>query len=193
MISESENEVLREEIARRLRFSPANQLTKFNHMASTAITEAALRAALARFQDPETGRSITQLNQVHQLLLEDGRASITLGLTTWVAPLWEETAVELESSLKNQFPGLQVSVAVVEHRRPPEKMGQVGLAVKSLIAVGAGKGGVGKSSVAVLLAASLARSGCKVGLLDANVYGPSVPHLLGAKISRRWSMTRSSR
>ena len=150
-------------------------------MAQSPITEAALRAALARFQDPETGRSVTQLNQVHQLLLEDGRASITLGLTTWAAPLWEATAAELADSLKSQFPGLQVLVAVAEHRRPPEKMGQVGLAVKSLIAVGAGKGGVGKSSVAVLLAASLARSGCKVGLLDANVYGPSVPHLLGAE------------
>ena len=150
-------------------------------MAASPITEAALRAALARFQDPETGRSITQLDQVHQLRLEDGRASITLGLTTWAAPLWEETGVELEDWLKNQFPGLQVTVAVAEHSRPPEKMGQTGLAVKSLIAVGSGKGGVGKSSVAVLLAAALARAGCKVGLLDADVYGPSVPHLLGAK------------
>ena len=114
-------------------------------MAPSLITEAALHAALAGFQDPETGRSITQLNQVHQLHLEDGRASITLGLTTWAAPLWEESGVELAESLKNRFPGLQVTVAVAEHRQPPEKMGQVGLAVKSLIVVGSGKGGVGKS------------------------------------------------
>ncbi len=107
------------------------------------------------------------------------RVSITLGLTTWSAPLWEETRAEWEGGLKNQFPTADVTVAVAEHRRPPETMGQVGLAAKSVLAVGSGKGGVGKSSIAVFLAAGLSRAGCKVGLLDADVYGPSIPHLLG--------------
>ena len=72
-----------------------------------------------------------------------------------------------------------MTVAVAEHHRPAEKMGSIGLAAKSVLAVGSGKGGVGKSSIAVFLAAGLARAGCKVGLLDADVYGPSIPHLLG--------------
>ncbi|MDA8042737.1 MAG: Mrp/NBP35 family ATP-binding protein, partial [Pirellulales bacterium] len=58
-------------------------------------------------------------------------------------------------------------------------MGQVGLEAKSVIAVGSGKGGVGKSTIAVSLAIGLARAGSKVGILDADVYGPSVPHLVG--------------
>jgi ATP-binding protein involved in chromosome partitioning len=148
-------------------------------MTEQTLSESALRTALARYQDPETGRSITALNQVHQVQVEGARASITLGLTSWSAPLWEEIRAELEADLKRQFPAAAIAVAVTEHRRPAEATGSLGLAAKSVIAVGSGKGGVGKSSIAVFLAAGLARRGCKVGLLDADVYGPSIPHLLG--------------
>ena len=68
---------------------------------------------------------------------------------------------------------------VEEHHRPAEPSGQLGLTAKSVIAVGAGKGGVGKSSIASYLACGLARCGAKVGLMDADVYGPSIPHLFG--------------
>jgi ATP-binding protein involved in chromosome partitioning len=63
--------------------------------------------------------------------------------------------------------------------RPPVPIGQIGLQAKSVIAVGSGKGGVGKSTIAAALAISLSESGAKVGLMDADVYGPSIPHLLG--------------
>ncbi len=62
-----------------------------------------------------------------------------------------------------------------------EKIGEIDLAAKSVIAIGSGKGGVGKSSIAAFLAYGLSRAGCKVGLLDADVYGPSIPHLIGAQ------------
>ena len=65
------------------------------------------------------------------------------------------------------------------HDRPADKIGQIGLTAKSVIAVGSGKGGVGKSTIATMLALGLKREGCKVGIMDADVYGPSVPHLLG--------------
>jgi ATP-binding protein involved in chromosome partitioning len=65
------------------------------------------------------------------------------------------------------------------HQRPPQKIGEIGLTAKSVIAVGSGKGGVGKSTIATSIALGLARAGSKVGLMDADVYGPSVPHLLG--------------
>ena len=68
---------------------------------------------------------------------------------------------------------------MIEHERPPVAIGQIGLQVKSVIAVGSGKGGVGKSTVAASIALTLAKSGAKVGLMDADVYGPSLPHLLG--------------
>ena len=150
-------------------------------MPEEKITEAAVRAALAKFQDPETGRSVVQLEQIHGLRLEGGRLTITLGLTTWSAPLWEATRAELAQQLSRQFPGLQVAVELAVHQRKPEKLGEIGLAAKSVIAVAAGKGGVGKSSVAAYLACGLRRAGCVVGLMDADVYGPSIPHLFGSR------------
>jgi ATP-binding protein involved in chromosome partitioning len=142
-------------------------------------TELSVRNALSVFQDPETGRSAVQLQQIHKIAVADGKLSVTLGLTTWSAPLWNEVRDELCGLLKSRFPDQAVEVVVEEHRRPAEPSGQLGLTAKSVIAVGAGKGGVGKSSVAAYIACGLARSGAKVGLMDADVYGPSVPHLFG--------------
>ena len=73
-----------------------------------------------------------------------------------------------------------IHIDVVEHQRPPEKIGQIGLTAKSVIAVGSGKGGVGKSTIAASIAYGLKNAGATVGLMDADVYGPSIPHLLGA-------------
>lgn len=148
-------------------------------MMSQPATLPAIQNVLSRFQDPETGRSVVQLEQIRELDLQDGKLSLTLGLTTWSAPLWDETRDELVTLLQGQFPGLQVAVTMVEHQRPAAPAGQFGLTAKSVIAVGAGKGGVGKSSVAAYLACGLARAGAKVGLMDADVYGPSIPHLFG--------------
>jgi ATP-binding protein involved in chromosome partitioning len=149
------------------------------------FTEPAVRNALAGFQDPETGRGAMQLDQIHRIELRDGHLAVTLGLTSWAAPLWKEIGDELAASLRERFPGQTVEVQVEEHRRPAEPAGQLGLTAKSVIAVGAGKGGVGKSSIASYLACGLARAGSKVGLMDADVYGPSVPHLFGINDSPR--------
>src|SRR5262249_26114045 len=108
------------------------------------------------------------------------QVSLTLALTTYVAPLWEETRAELETVLRARVPQLsQTTINLATHERPPEKLGQIGLTAKSVIAVGSGKGGVGKSTIAATLALGLSRAGCRVGLMDADVYGPSIPHLLG--------------
>lgn len=137
-------------------------------------------AALTELADPETGRTVVQMDQVHDVELDDGRVSVTLGLTTWAAPLWEETRGECLRVLGEKLPsGTQVHVQVVEHHRPAEKIGQIGVTAKSVIAVGSGKGGVGKSTIAACLAYALKNSGAKIGLMDADVYGPSIPHLLG--------------
>jgi len=150
-------------------------------MAEGPLSEEAVRDVLADFQDPETGRSITELEQVHRLVLSDEKISVTLGLTTWSGPLREATRAELADWLRRQFPGPEVRVEVAEHERPAEKIGEVGVPAKSVIAIASGKGGVGKSSVAAFLAFGLGRAGCKVGLLDADLYGPSIPHLIGAQ------------
>jgi ATP-binding protein involved in chromosome partitioning len=139
-----------------------------------------LRSALAGFKDPETGRSI---HDFEQLVIEDlsaERAKLTLRLTTHSAPIWNETRDALVELVKAKFPELkQVEVNVAKLDRPPQPIGQIGLTAKSVIAVGSGKGGVGKSTIAASIALGLKRAGCNVGLMDADVYGPSIPHLLG--------------
>lgn len=145
-----------------------------------AIDTAAVLSALRDFPDPETGRGVTQLEQVSEIEVAEGRVKLTLGLTTHSKPLWEETQRQLIETLQAKLPGVeQVEVKLRVHERKPEKLGQIGLTAKSVVAVGSGKGGVGKSTIAASIALGLHRAGCVVGLLDADVYGPSIPHLLG--------------
>ena len=72
-------------------------------MSNKPISEEAVREAIGAFKDPETGRSVSQLGQIHHLKLSGENLSVTLGLTTWSAALWEETRSELVSLLKKQI------------------------------------------------------------------------------------------
>ena len=136
--------------------------------------------ALSDFIEPESGRSIVDRKQVVQVEVDKDRVEVTLGLTTFTSPLWNETARHAEDHLREKLPGaIDITVNVTSFHRPVEKIGQIGLAAKAVIAVGSGKGGVGKSTIAVSLAQGLRRTGAVVGLMDADVYGPSIPHLLG--------------
>ena len=144
------------------------------------LNEAAVQAVLAEFKDPETGRGIVEMEQTRDVRLAGDSLSLTLALTTHSAPLWKDAQAELTTLLRERLPGLKdVSIELAVHPRPPQKLGQLGLTAKSVIAVGSGKGGVGKSTIAACLALGLRRAGAVVGLMDADVYGPSVPHLLG--------------
>ena len=144
------------------------------------VTKNDVLAELRSFLDPETGRSVIEMDQVGAVEPGPDSMRVELRLTTYAAPLWEETRGELEERLRRKFPQLKsVHIDVAEHRRPPDKLGQIGLTAKSVIAVGSGKGGVGKSTIAASIALGLSRAGCQVGLMDADVYGPSIPHLLG--------------
>lgn len=147
---------------------------------SESIDNAAVLAAVEDFQDPETGRSVVTMDQVRDVRVEGNELHVTLALTTYSAPLWTEVRAEFKQKLQTAFPQLtNIVVHEAIHDRPPEKTGEFGLEVKSIIIVGSGKGGVGKSTIATALAFGLQRSGCKVGFMDADVYGPSIPHLLG--------------
>jgi ATP-binding protein involved in chromosome partitioning len=137
-------------------------------------------AALSDFADPETGRSAVQQAQVRDVRIDGDRLSLTLALSTHSAPLWKETQAECAALLRAKFPQLAaVDVELAVHSRPAEKIGEIGLAAKSVIAVGSGKGGVGKSTIAASLAYGLHKAGSSVGLMDADVYGPSIPQLVG--------------
>jgi ATP-binding protein involved in chromosome partitioning len=141
---------------------------------------AAALAVLQQIRDPETGRNLVEMDQVKDIALTGDCLKVAIGLTTHSAPLWGEMRDEIAAKLKATLPGLtSIDVQLVEHVRPPQKLGEIGLTAKSVIAVGSGKGGVGKSTIAASIAMGLARAGSKVGLMDADVYGPSIPHLLG--------------
>jgi ATP-binding protein involved in chromosome partitioning len=145
-----------------------------------AIDRKLIESILSDLADPETGRNIVQMEQVHAVEIDGPRATVTLGLTTWSAPLWEEVRDDCQQRLVKKLPpGSDVRVRIEEHIRPAERIGQIGLTAKSVVAVGSGKGGVGKSTIAASLAYGLKNAGAKVGLMDADMYGPSIPHLLG--------------
>ncbi len=144
------------------------------------MTEAQFLDAVDRLQDPETGRLLGVTGQTLGARAQENLFLAEVGLSTWASCIWEETARSYEETLRKQIgETAEVEVSVRPFDRPPERIGTIGLAAKSVIAVGSGKGGVGKSTVAATLALGLHRAGARVGLMDADVYGPSVPHLLG--------------
>lgn len=142
-------------------------------------TEDSVKQALSGVPDPETGRDLVQMDQVHGVELTGEAIRVRVGLTTHSGPLHDDTKEQVAQALRGAFPAAEIEVEIVLHERPPEKIGQIGLAAKSVIAVASGKGGVGKSTIAASIAYGLNSAGCQVGLMDADVYGPSVPHLMG--------------
>lgn len=149
-------------------------------MVESLVQPADVERVLADFRDPETGRSALKFEQIHNIRIADNELTLTLALTSWSLPVRADVRKNLASSLQEALPQLRrISIEDGILERPPEKLGQIGLSAKSVIAVGSGKGGVGKSTISACLAKGLHRMGCRVGLLDTDVYGPSIPHLLG--------------
>jgi len=143
--------------------------------------EEKIRAAIKVVKDPESGRTIGGSKQIHDISESNGKITVTVGLTSFCWALKDRFHDTVKQKLEAEFGELNFDVEVVEHLRPAQPMGQVGLTAKAVIAVGSGKGGVGKSTAAICLALALKRAGSKVGLMDADVYGPSVPHLTGVR------------
>lgn len=147
-----------------------------------AITREHILQTLARVKDPELGRDIVSLGMAKEVEVTGGAVSLTLELTTPACPLKNQIETDVRAALA-QVPGVsQVNLTWAAMARPSPSLGSAGLTgIKHVIAVGSGKGGVGKTTVAVNVAVALAREGAKVGLLDADIYGPNVPLMLGVK------------
>ncbi len=151
-------------------------------MTSNELTEAAVQQALGEVRDPETGRPLSQTQQVGAVEVADQRIRATVRLSSHSAPLDKVVRADCIERLQAQFPTAQeVDVHIERFERQPQQLGQIGLRAASVVAVGSGKGGVGKSTITAALALGMARQGCRVGLMDADVYGPSIPHLLGVQ------------
>ena len=149
-------------------------------MASVPDRDAVLNA-LRVVVDPDLRKDIVSLGFVKDLTVADGRASFTIELTTPACPVKDQMRDQATQAVRALgFADVQVQMsakvraaAAIESNRPPVA------GVRNIIAVGAGKGGVGKTTVAVNLALSLARCGSRVGLLDGDVYGPNIPIMMG--------------
>ena len=145
------------------------------------VTEKDVLAVLSGVQDPELGKDVVALHMVEGVKVEGDRVTFTLNLTTPACPLrtrLEESARGAVASLagvKHVEMKTGASVAATRDYAGAEVL----KGVKNIIAVASGKGGVGKSTVAVNLAVALAASGAKVGILDADVYGPNIPLMMG--------------
>jgi len=135
--------------------------------------------ALKVVKDPDLGRDIVTLGFVKDLEVGDSRVALTLQLTTPACPARDQ----LEAQVREAITALgfaKVDVRVTAQAAPQSPGHALIPQVRSTIAIASGKGGVGKSTVAANLAVSLQRSGAKVGLMDTDLYGPSVPILMGA-------------
>ena len=148
------------------------------------ITEAKILAVLGKVQDPEIHRDIVSLGMVKNLGVSNGKVSFTVELTTPACPLRETIENDCKKALAEVpgITGLEISFGA-QVRGSKAGAGQTDLlpTVKNVVLVAAGKGGVGKSTVAANLAVALKMLGASAGLLDADIYGPSVPMMMGVK------------
>jgi len=143
------------------------------------VTEQQVRESLRHVRDPELHRDIVSLNMVKSVSVNDGRVHVHVELTTPACPLTGQIRTDIDKVLKALTGVRQVEVEFSAQVRSSRPGSHLLPGVKNVVAVGAGKGGVGKSTAAVLLAYGLSRSGARVGLMDADVYGPSIPTLVG--------------
>ena len=148
-------------------------------------TSEQILGVLAAIQDPDLGRDVVSLGMIKDLVIGgDGKVSFTFELTTPACPV-RDSFQTMAKKLVGDLPGvtavdlkMTANVRSAFNGRRPDQMLP---GVKQLIAVASGKGGVGKSTVAINLACALGGSGAGVGLLDADIYGPSIPGMMGVQ------------
>jgi len=144
-------------------------------------TEAEVLQRVRNVKDPEIGRSLGDLDMTRGVAIAGDTATVKIELPTPAYPRRERISDSIRSAILSAHPDIKsVNVEFTAVVRGKMTGGAIGLRAKNVIAVGSGKGGVGKSTVAASLAFGLKSLGCQVGLMDADVYGPSIPHMIGS-------------
>jgi ATP-binding protein involved in chromosome partitioning len=140
--------------------------------------------SLKKVVDPELHKDIVSMGMIKDLSINDGKVAFTLELTTPACPFNSDIERDVRAAMAGlgvKDLNMRVTARVMEGRAL--SMDELLPGVKNIVAVASGKGGVGKTTVSVNVALALAKTGAKVGLLDSDIYGPSVPLMLGLKAS----------
>lgn len=145
-------------------------------------SEQSVLAALRTVDDPELHRDLVSLGMVERVAIEGGDVEVRINLTTPACPLKGKIEADVRAALARVAGVERVDLHFGSQVRGPQQDALPG--VKNVLAVGSGKGGVGKSTIAANLAASLALEGAAVGLLDADIYGPSQAKMFGVEGKR---------
>src|SRR5687767_13503315 len=146
-------------------------------------TEDKVLEVLKRVQDPDLRKDIVSLGFIRNLKIDNGNVAFDLNLTTPACPVKDQMRDEALALVKG-LPGVhKVDINMTAEVRQAPQLDKTALkGVRNIVAVGSGKGGVGKSTIAVNIAVSLANAGARVGLLDGDIYGPTTPIMLGVDL-----------